>query len=171
MVRVCQSNRIFLCIRASVRPCVRRLFICPPRYPLLNHLAKFNQACFITSPHGKGVREKHYFSVRPLSVHLSVTLSPNSTKRTTSLLMVRVCESNIIFPSVWRPFICRSRYFLFNHGAICNETCYMTFHHGKGVREQVRPSIRPSVMLLATSMGIVDGAPSTVHSNNYNYAL
>ena len=37
----------------------------------------------------------------------------------------------------------------------------MTSPHGKGVGEQVHPS----VMLLATSMGIWDGGPLTVHSS------
>ena len=52
---------------------------CLSRYLLLNHWAEFYQTCYITSPHGKGVREQHYFSVRlsvHLSVHLSVKLSP-----------------------------------------------------------------------------------------------
>ena len=26
---------------------------------------EFNQICYMNSPHGKGVREQHYFSVRP----------------------------------------------------------------------------------------------------------
>ena len=105
--------------------CVRSPSICPSRYLLLNHWAEFNQTCYITSPHGKNVREQHYFSVRPSSVHLSLTLSPHgggggvgdSTKLATSLpLMVRVCESNIIFPFV-RLSICPSRYLLLNHWA------------------------------------------------------
>ena len=51
MVRVCESN---------IFACVRRPFICPSRYLLLNHQVEFNQTCYITSPHGKGVREQHY---------------------------------------------------------------------------------------------------------------
>ena len=59
--------------------------------------------------------------LQPL-VHLSVILSPsfqttggNSTKLATSLpLMVRVCESNIIFPCFRRPSIYPSCYLL-NH--------------------------------------------------------
>ena len=54
--------------------CVCRLSICQSRYLLLNHWAEFNQTCYITSPHGKGVQ--HYFSVHPLSIHLSIMLSP-----------------------------------------------------------------------------------------------
>ena len=68
MVRVCGSHIIF--------PCLRRPSICPSRYLLLNNWEEFNQTSYITSPHGKDVREQHYFSVRPSSVHLSVTLFP-----------------------------------------------------------------------------------------------
>ena len=61
MVRVCESNISY--------PCVRRPVICPSSYLLLNHLAEFN--FYMTSRHGKGVREQHYFSVRPSSICLS----------------------------------------------------------------------------------------------------
>ena len=71
-VKLCESNIIF---RVSVHLYVRRPSTCPSRYLLLNHWAELNQTYYITSPHGKGVREQ-YFSVRPLSVHLSVMLSP-----------------------------------------------------------------------------------------------
>ena len=37
--------------------------ICQSGY-LPNHWAKFNQTCFMTCPHGKGVWEQHYFSLR-----------------------------------------------------------------------------------------------------------
>ena len=67
-----------------MRPSVRRPSICPSRYLLLNQWAEFNQTCYITPP-----------------TH-------------TSPLMVRVCESNIIFPCVRRLSICPSRYFLVN---------------------------------------------------------
>ena len=40
----------------------------------------------------------------------------------------------------------------------------MTSPYGKGVWEQVRWSIHMSVMLLATSVGVYDGGPSTAHS-------
>ena len=63
MVRVYESNIIFLC--------VRRPSIIPLRCLLVNHWAEFNQSCYITSPYGKSVQEQHYFSVRP-SVHMSV---------------------------------------------------------------------------------------------------
>ena len=67
--------------RASIRPCVHRPSICPSRYLPLNHWAEFNRTCFITSPHGKGVREQHYFSLLPsfrasVVVHMSITLPP-----------------------------------------------------------------------------------------------
>ena len=53
-------------VSSSVRPSV-----CLSRYLLLHHWAEFYQTCYITSPHGKGVQEKHYFSVRA-SVRASV---------------------------------------------------------------------------------------------------
>ena len=45
--------------------------------------------------------------------------------------------------------------------------CYMTSFHGKGVQVLVHLSVHPSVMLfttIATSVGICNGMPSTVHS-------
>ena len=75
MIRVCKSNIIFLCIH----PCFHCSSICPSRYLLLNHWVEFNQTCYITSPHGQGMREQHYFFMCPsilMSVNLSVKLSP-----------------------------------------------------------------------------------------------
>ena len=83
--------RATLLFRVFVRSCVRRPFIYLSCYLILNHWAEYNQTCYITSPHGKSVREQHFFTVRPSSVHLSITLSPprptrrNSTKLSTSL--------------------------------------------------------------------------------------
>ena len=68
MVRVCKSNIIF--------PCVCHPPICPPRYLLQNHWAEFNQTCYMTFPHGKGVRAQYNFSVHSSFIHLSITLSP-----------------------------------------------------------------------------------------------
>ena len=48
-----ESNIIF--------PCVRRPSICSSRYLLLNHWAECNQTCYITSPHGWGVRDNIIF--------------------------------------------------------------------------------------------------------------
>ena len=55
----------------------------PSCYLLLNHWLEFNQTCYVTTSHGKGVWEQHYFSVRPSGrqtgrpsgVHLSITPS------------------------------------------------------------------------------------------------
>ena len=99
-----------------VRPCVRRPSICPSRYLLLNHWAEFHQICYITSPCGKGVREQHYFSVRPSSVH------------------------------------CVSRYLLLNHRAEFTQACYITSPHGNGVREQHYNSVRPSSVYLSVTL-------------------
>ena len=56
MVRVCQSNIIF--------PCNHGPSICPSHYLLLNQWVEFNQTCYITFPHGKGLQEQHYFLLR-----------------------------------------------------------------------------------------------------------
>ena len=69
MERWCESNIIFPC----VCPSVRRPSICRSRY-LLNHRLEVIQTCYITSPHGKVVREQHYFSLRP-SVRPSILIN------------------------------------------------------------------------------------------------
>ena len=163
MVRVCESNIIF--------PCVRRPSICLSCCLLLNHWAEFNQTCYITSPHGKDVREQHYFFVPLSSIDLSVMLSPpkplggiqpNLLHHFPSWL---VCARATLFfhSPVRHPFICLLGYLL-NHWVEFNQTCYMTSPRGKGVGEQ----ICPSVMVLATlakSVGICDGVPLTAHSS------
>ena len=126
MVRVCESHTIFLCVR---RPC-----ICPTRYLLLNHYTKFNQTCYITSLNVKDVREKHYFSVRPLSVHLSVMPSPNHWAAFNQTCYITSPHGKGV-----RPSISPSCYLLLNHWAKFNQTCYMTSHHGKESKS-VRPS-------------------------------
>ena len=107
--------------------------------------AEFNQTCYITTRHGKGVREQHHFSMRPSFVHLSVTLSPAISQGGIQLNllhhsppMVGVLKSNIIFPCpcVRRPSICLPCYLLLNHWAEFNHTCYITSPRVKGVREQ-----------------------------------
>ena len=140
--------------------CVRRPPICPSRYLLLNHLAEFYQTCYITSPHGKGVREQHYFSVRPSFVHLSVTLSP---PRPLGGIQPNLLERHYfsVRQSV-RPASVHLSVKLSSKPLGGNyQTCCMISPHGKGVGEQVRPS----VMLLATlanSAGICDGMPTTL---------
>ena len=101
-------------------PCIRHASICLSRYFLLNNWAEFNKTCYITSPHGKGV----HASMHPSTLHQSIMLSPPKPlgriqpNATTSLpLMVRVCESNIIFLCVRCPSICPSCYLLLNHWA------------------------------------------------------
>ena len=118
------------------------------------------------------MQEQYYFSVRPSSVYLSVTLSPPKPLGGIQPnllhhfpLWLGCARATLFFRvSIWRLSICSSRYLLLNHWAEFNKTCYMTSPHGKGVGEQVHPS----VMLLATlaaSVGICDGAPSTAHSS------
>ena len=133
MAWLCESNIIFQCVCAYVvRPSVRHL--------LLNHWPDFNQNCCIIFPHGNGVREQHYFSLRRSSVHLSVTLfpskplggiQPNLLHHFPSWLG-RARATLFFLASVRRLSICPSGYLL-NHWAEFNQTCYMTFPHGKGV--------------------------------------
>ena len=73
-------------VNASVRPSVRQTVgQCPSRFLLLNHWAELSQTCYITSLHGKGVREQHYFSV-----HSSVRAS-----------VVRPCVRHAILLDYW----------------------------------------------------------------------
>ena len=73
MVSVCKSNIFFLYVRqhyffhaSSLRS------VCTLGCLLLNYWMEFNKIqCYITSPHGKGVREQYNFSVH-LSFHVSV---------------------------------------------------------------------------------------------------
>ena len=97
----------------------------------------------MNSPHGNGVREQHYFSVRlsvPLffpSRYLFINHSAefNQTCYMTSRL-VRYARATLFFcPSVC-PSICPSRCLLLSHWAEFNRTCYMTYSRGKDVRLQ-----------------------------------
>ena len=58
--------------------------------------------------------------------------------------MVRVCKNNFIFPCICCPSVCPLRCLLLNHWAEFNQTCYITFPHGKNVQEQHYFSICPS---------------------------
>ena len=101
----------------------------------------------MTSSRGKSVQEQNYFSVRPASVRLSVisslTTGSTFTKLATWLrLMVRVCESKIIFLSVClfvHSLQCLSVRHIIWIWADFNQTCCMTFSHCKGVQEQHFP--------------------------------
>ena len=119
------------------------------------------RTCYITSPHGKGVRDIFFrASIRPCFCRPSRYLLLNhwaefySTELATSLpLMVRVCESNIIFPCVrpsMRPCIRPSRYLLLNHWAEFYRLRYITSpHETLFFRASVRPCVRrPSHYLL-----------------------
>ena len=138
MVRVRESKSFFTCVRCPS--------ICPSRYLLLNHWAEFNQTRYITSPHGKGAREQIIFYVRPLSVHLSVTVSPpkplggiqpNMLQHLPSWLG---CARATLY-SVRPSGICPSGYLL-NHWAEFNQTCYTTSPNSKCVSQS--KSVRPS---------------------------
>ena len=54
----------FGCARATLffSVSIVRVSVCLSRYLFLNHWAEFNQTCYITSLHGKDVREQHFFS-------------------------------------------------------------------------------------------------------------
>ena len=137
-------------------------FVCLSVTLSLNHWTEFNQTCFVTFPHGKGVLEQHYFSVRPsfrvsvgrpsryilkqlggIQLHLLHHFpSWEGCVRATLFFCVSVYPSSIhlsvtLLPTPWTEF---------------NQTCYITFPRGKGVPEQhyfsIRPSICPSGYLL-----------------------
>ena len=107
-----------------------------------------------------------------IAVHLSVTLSPtkslgeiqpNLLHHVPSWLDCARATLLSVRPSVRRPYICPSGYILI-HWVKFNQTYYMTFPHGHRVGEQVRPSVM-LLAILAKSVGICDGAPSTSHSS------
>ena len=77
MVRVCESS-IFFSVRPSIcASASAHLSITP--------LDGINQTCYITSPHGKGMQEQHYFSVKS------------------------------VLPCICGPSVCLSCYLLLNH--------------------------------------------------------
>ena len=136
MVRVCESNIIFPCVRA----CIHRPTVCLSCFLLLNLWAEFNLSCYITSVHGKGVRQQHYFSVRPAGL------------ATATLFF---CAS--ISPCIHRPPICSSHHLLLNHWVEFNQTSYISSPYGKSVREQlfsVFPSFCASVVCLSVWQAI-----------------
>ena len=106
---VCQSGHVFF-----IGPSVCHTL-------LLNHWAEFNR--YITSPHGKDVREQHFFlffrhpSLCPAR-YLLLNLWAEFNQ--TCYIMVKVCEGNIIFQSVCHAI-------LLNHQAEFNQTCSMIF--------------------------------------------
>ena len=147
MVKLCKSTYF----HASVCLCVHCPSICLSRYFLLNNWAEFNQTCYITFPHGKGVREQHYFSVRPSNVHLSVALSPPKPLGGIQPNLLHHFPSHgkgmreqhyfSVRPSIWPSC------YLLNHRAEFNQTCYITSPHRYGVREQHYFLVRLSVRL------------------------
>ena len=111
----CAWATFFPCVCPSVRPPSVHLSITlSPK-----HWAEFNQTCYITSPHGKGVREQ-LFSVRLSSVHLLVTLYPPKKPGRIQPNLLHLfpswkgCARAKLFfrSSVWRLSICPSRYLL-----------------------------------------------------------
>ena len=133
MVRVCESNILFL----RVRPCVHLSVTSISVTRLLNHWADFNQTCFITSSHAKGMRGQNYFFP---------------------------CVRR---PCIRRPSISLSRYFLLNHWAEFNQTCYFASPNGKDVQEQlyfsVRPSMFPSIRHVISSKPLDGSQPNLLH--------
>ena len=99
-----------------------------------------------------------------LSCYLLLNLWQNSTKLERSLLlMVRVCESNIIFSlsiplCVYHASVCPSHYLL-NHWAEFNQTCYITSPHGKDVRKQHYFSVPLSVHGFLICPSVCHAAP------------
>ena len=142
MVRVCESNIILPSVlRRAVRPSVRHVNFSSL---LLNHWAEFNQTCYTTFPHGKGVREQIFFlCVRPCIrlVHFSMLTLCHGGH-----LAVRTLISSLSSPNHWAEF---------------NQTCYTTFLRGKGVRESnvIFLCVRPCVRLVHLSVTLTFPKP------------
>ena len=158
MVRVCKSNIIFLCLNLSM--C---LFICPSGYNNINILCIHLSVRLSICP-SRFLLLITLSVIQPNLLHC-VTTEQNSTELVILLpLMVRVCISL----SMGRASISLSvRLSVLNQEVEFNQTCNMASPHGKGVREQVCPS----VMLLATSMGIYSGASWIAHSSFSYFSL
>ena len=89
----------FICL--SIHPSV-----CLSDFLLINQWAEFNQTTYYMI----------FFSVHPFG-ELLLNTGWNLTKFATLLpLVARMCESNIIFPSLWCPSICLSHYLLLTTG-------------------------------------------------------
>ena len=102
--------------------------------------------------------------LRPFVCHTisSLITGRNSTKRYITPLMVRVCESNIIFPCHRRASICPSRYFLLNHWPEFNLSCYMT---SPMVRVLVSKSVLHAISNICNERGDLRWHPSTALSS------
>ena len=165
LIRLFESDLNLLLVACSKI----RFLTSPSCYLLLKHRAEFYQTCYITFPHGKGVREQHYFSVRacvrPSSARcLSHYLLLNHWAEFNQNLLhhfpliLRLCDDKIIFPCLppWvrRPSICPSRYVLLNHWAEFNQTCFITSPHGEGVQKQhyFFQCVRPSSVYLSVTL-------------------
>ena len=151
MLRVCESNIIYLCVYQSVRPSSAHLSVTPSP---LRSVGIIQQNCYISSPHGKSVREQQtFFSASVLLCVRRLSICPtryfllnhqaelNQTCYIISPHGKSVREQQTFFSAsvllcVRRLSICPTRYFLLNHQAELNQTCYITSPHGKGVREQ-----------------------------------
>ena len=119
------------------------------RYLILNYWVEFYQTCYITSPHGKGVQEQHYFCMCPLSVHLLVTRFPPKP--------LDGIQPNLLHHMLLHPFSIHLSVTLSPKppvGTKLATSLSRTFPHGKDVWEQHyflcvwRLSICPSCYLL-----------------------
>ena len=118
----------------------------------------------MTSPHGKGVQEQHYFSVHQSVRHQSRYLLNHweELTQTVASLGGRVRESNFFFFQSVHPSVSPSHYPLLNHWVEYNLTCYMTSPHGKAVLEQHYFHFR---LLSGESVVICDDVPWTLQSS------
>ena len=124
----------------SIHLRVPRLSICPSCYRILEHRVEFNQTCYISSPHGKGLQ--HYLSVHPsicspCYLLLNYLAEFNQTCCITSPHGKGVLEQHYftVCSSIHFPSIYPSHYLLSNHWVEFNQTCYMyiTYPHSKGL--------------------------------------
>ena len=102
MESVCESNIILLSVHLASLHLSFML-------SLPKHWVEFNQTYYMTSPHGKGVQEQHYFTIRLVSRHPFICPSGyllqnhwvDFYKVATELpFMVRECEGDSVCPLV-----------------------------------------------------------------------
>ena len=118
-------SRMLLSPRIFKKKRWRYLPVCLSRY-LLNHWAEFYLTCYITSLHGKGVREQHYISVRPCVRRPST------------------CLSHYLPLNQWAEFN-QSFYITSSQGKVVREQYYISVRPSSVRAFVVHPSVRHAI--------------------------
>ena len=124
----------------SVDLCIQRPSICSSCYLLLNHWAEFNETCHMTSPHGMGVREQHYFSVCP-------SMCPGC---------MTSCLSHSLLLNQWAKN--QACYMTSPHGKSVREQHYFS----------MSPSVRASGICLSVCLSVMLSYPKPMGGNEPN---